>query len=228
MARKIPEWESELWSYVSSGDGMHCPFYYNCLARQKGGWCFDDTRERLARLVDCEQCSDGDCDFVQCVECGKLALMIEGVAQKLIKKCEIHSPPIPTEVVSLADEQYPIEIHKVALKVHHGALWRERDRWVIQVREDDTRATQRFTVFHEVFHILAHCNSSTPVFRKRGAANVGAFNEELANYFAACILMPEDWVKEKWAEVNDLDRIAKIFMVPQSAMCIRLKALGLF
>jgi len=64
------------------------------------------------------------------------------------------------------------------------------------------------------------------VFRKRGTI-VGSFNELLADYFASCILMPREWVKEKWAEVKDLDRMAEIFAVPKSAMCIRLRRLGL-
>ena len=49
----------------------------------------------------------------------------------------------------------------------------------------------------------------------------------LADYFATCILMPKEWVTEKWVEVMDLDRMAEIFDAPKSAMCIRLKRLGL-
>jgi len=36
------------------------------------------------------------------------------------------------------------------------------------LQNDDTSAAQRFTLFHEAFHILAHYRT-TPVFRKRGA-----------------------------------------------------------
>jgi Zn-dependent peptidase ImmA (M78 family) len=64
------------------------------------------------------------------------------------------------------------------------------------------------------------------VFKKRGLER-GSFNELLADYFASCILMPREWVKKKWAETKDLDRMAEIFAVPKSAMCIRLKWLGL-
>ena len=65
-----------------------------------------------------------------------------------------------------------------------------------------------------------------PVFRKRGAIG-GSFNELLADYFAMCTLMPRQWVREKWAEVKDLDRMAEIFDVPKPAMCVRLRQLGL-
>ena len=49
----------------------------------------------------------------------------------------------------------------------------------------------------------------------------------MADYVAACMLMLRGWVKEKWAEVKDLDRMAEIFDVPKSAICIRLRRLGL-
>ncbi len=55
---------------------------------------------------------------------------------------------------------------------------------------------KRYTLFHDVFHILAHC-------RYRGAPVL------------------------KWAEVNDLYQMAKIFDVLEAAVCIRLKRLGL-
>jgi hypothetical protein len=42
-----------------------------------------------------------------------------------------------------------------------------------------------------------------------------------------CILIPRQWIKEKWAEVKDLDRMAEIFDAPKSAVCIRLRQLGL-
>lgn len=55
----------------------------------------------------------------------------------------------------------------------------------------------------------------------------GSFNELLADYFAICILMPRQWVREKWAEVKHLNRMVEIFDVPKPAMYIRLKQLGL-
>jgi len=84
---------------------------------------------------------------------------------------------------------------------------------------------KRFTLFHEAFHILAHCRT-TPVFRKRGSIR-GSFNELLADYFANCLLMPRKWIRETWAEVKDLDRIAEIYDAPKAGVCLRLRHLGL-
>ncbi|MBA7540632.1 hypothetical protein ES705_32931 [subsurface metagenome] len=151
--------------------------------------------------------------------------MVEMLAQRYLKKGGVRRPPVPTGIVSLADKQHPIEVRVVSLKVYHGAIWQLNGSWIIQLRNDDTPATQRVTLFHEAFHILAH-RRTTPVFRKRETIQ-GSFNELLATYFADCILMPGGWVIEKWAEVKDLDRMAEIFEVPKPAMCIRLKRLGL-
>ena len=40
---KIAQWENELWSYLSKGDGVHCPIRHNCQVRRRGGTCFEDS-----------------------------------------------------------------------------------------------------------------------------------------------------------------------------------------
>ncbi len=132
---------------------------------------------------------------------------------------------MPSELISVADEQHTIETRLLPLKVYHGAIWHLREGWVIQLKDDVSSASKRFTLFHEAFHILAHCRT-TPVFRKRGTMQ-GSFNELLADYFATCILMPKEWVKKKWAEVKDVDVMAEMFDAPKSAMWLRLRQLGL-
>lgn len=151
--------------------------------------------------------------------------MVEMLAQKELKKGVIPCPPVPSELVLRVDDAYPVEVRLVPLKVHHGATWCLKDGPVIQIKADDSPTQQRFTLFHELFHVLAH-GKTTPAFRKAEARR-GFFNELLAGYFAMCILMPEEWVKAKWAEVHDLHEMATIFDVPKSAMFLRLKRLGL-
>jgi len=226
---KIPKWEFELWTYVGSGDGRHCPLHDRCQIRQRGGWCPDDNRERFNRLLDVSQFNLHNFDFIKGESeggwRGRIFQLVEMLAQKYLRMGEVRCPPVPTWLVTLFDNRQAVEVRELPLKVYHGAIWHQKDGWVIQVKDSDAPATKRFTILHEAFHILAHCRT-TPVFRKRGTI-VGSFNELLADYFASCILMPREWVKEKWAEVKDLDRMAEIFAVPKSAMCIRLRQLGL-
>ena len=224
MAEKIPRWEAELWSYISNSDGEHCPLYANSQTRRQGGFCADDNSERVRCLLEERRFKLGDYDFIRPAEC-RLFQLVEMLAQAWQLRGRVRCPPVPTGLVSLADEQHPIEVRAVHLKAYHGAVWGLREGWVIQIEKDASSAANRFTIFHEAFHILAHCKA-TPVFRKRGADR-GSFNELLADYFAICILMPREWLREKWAEVHDLNRMAELFDVPKPAMCVNLKRLGL-
>jgi predicted transcriptional regulator len=224
---KVPRWEAELWSYLSRGDGIHCPIYQSCRLRLQSGWCPDDNRERLNQLFDEGEFNLRNYDFIKSEgkkRC-RLSQLVEKLARTHLKAGNVRCPPVSTALVTLFDQQNDVEIRQLPLKAYHGAIWHQPDGWVIQVTDADTAATVRFTVFHEVFHILAHSRAS-PVFRKRGSI-VGSFNELLADYFALCTLMPREWIAEKWAKVRDLDRMAEIFAVPKSAMCIRLRQLGL-
>ena len=202
IGKKIPKWESELWSYVSTSDGEHCPLQGSCQVRQKGGWCPDDNKKRLNRLLDRRQFNLGGYDFVKSEgerPC-RLGQLVEVIAQKYLKMGEIRCLPVPTVLIALVDQQGSTEVRELPLKAYHGAIWHPKGGWIIQLKADDTSAVKRFAVFHEAFHILAHCKTS-PVFRKRGAIQ-GSFNELLADYFAACMLMLREWVREKWAEVT--------------------------
>ncbi len=208
---------------------MHCPLYDSCQVRKGGGWCPDDNRGRLNRLLDGSQFNLHSFDFIKGESeggCrGRIFQLVEMLAQKYLKMGEVRCPPVPTALITRFDQQHAVEVRQLPLKVYHGAIWYHKDGWVIQVKDGDVPATKRFTILHEAFHILAHCRTS-PVFRKRGSI-LGSFNELLADEFAGCILMPREWIKEKWAEVKDVDRMAEIFDVPKSAMCIRLRQLGL-
>ena len=222
-AEKIPRWESELWSCISSGDGMQCPLYSCCQVRQRAGWCPSDCVERIDQLLDtsCSNLSDYGPAVISC----RIFKLVEMLAQKYLKKGRVYYPPVPAELVSLADEQRPIEVRLVPLLACHGAIWHLKDRWIIQLNKNDAAAARRFTLFHEAFHILAHRRASS-MLRKRGF-ETGCFNELLAEQFAVCILMPSKVVKKKWAEVNDVSKITEIFEVPESVAWFRLKSLHL-
>lgn len=229
MERKVPRWESELWSYISKGNGQHCPIYNRCQIRLKSGLCADDNREILEKIFSEdsfraeEYSSLGDMSHNGVSGVGK---RVEMLAQKYLEKGNFHRTPVPVELALLSDEQHVVDVREVPLKNHSGALWRLNDEWIIYINSNDSFARQRFTLFHEAFHILAHIATPNPVFSKKGLER-GSFNELLADFFASYILMPAELVKERWAEVKDLDRMAGLFIVPKSAMWLRLKLLGL-
>ena len=233
---KISEWESELWSYISSGDGEHCPSYADCQIRLKGGQCMDDSMKRFGNIgTHLTSITDGEfnsrihelekIDFRGCTKLGRIFFLVQKLAQKYIEKGNILSPPVPASIVALCDQSRTIEVREVPLKNYHGAIWRLKESWVIHLNDNDTPAVKRFSLFHEAFHILAHSNA-TPVFRKTGVKQ-GSFNELLADHFAGCLLMPQESVREKWAECHDLDKMAEIFQIPKIIAWFGLHLMGL-
>ena len=223
MQGKNPEWESELWTYLSMGDGTHCPIYQSCRTRRKDVICFSeqiDYWETVNRFVD----SDGS-DFTyptdvrfklpNCPLNGKIFKLVRKLVNKYQLEAGIDYLPVPTNIITRAYDNLPIEIRQVSLKAYHGAVWRLNDCWLVQLNSNDAPARQRFTLYHEIFHIMAHCRA-TPVFKKISCGPKGSFNELLADHFAIVMLIPEKWVKKKWTEVKDVNQMATIFDAPKS------------
>jgi hypothetical protein len=170
---KVPNWESELWSYISRGDGEHCPLHNDCQFRLQNSQCLDDNKkffQRVNTLLDNEGLilsgsEPGKLEFIRCGQAGRIFQLVGTLAHKYFKMGKVHSPPVPAVLVALCDSSHPIEVREVPLKAYHGAIWRLRDKWIVHLNENDTLARKKFSLFHEAFHILAHCKA-TPVFRK--------------------------------------------------------------
>jgi Zn-dependent peptidase ImmA (M78 family) len=232
--RKIPKWEAELWSYLSQGDGIHCPLYQSCHLRLDGGWCLSEHEEYYQLMNDF---LDGEApdlttpasvkfEFPACPHSGRIFELVRKFAVKCRTEAGIDGLPVPDDLFIHAEDNLPIEVRRIPLKAHHGAIWQLNDCWVVQLNVNDTPARQRFTLYHEIFHILAH-GRATPVFKKTATSPEGSFNELLADHFAAIILMPEKQVEEKWAEVKDVNRMATMFDVPRPVVWFALKHQGL-
>lgn len=114
---------------------------------------------------------------------------------------------------------------------------------VIGVNRQQAPARQRFTIAHELAHLLLH--ATAPVHVDRTLVNLrdahsseGTSEEEMeANLFAAELLMPASFLQRDVAQLStafDVDdelqvgRLAKRYGVSNQAMTIRLSRLGCF
>jgi hypothetical protein len=167
--------------------------------------------------------------FSICPQTGRIFALVRRLAVRYQIEAGIDHPPVPTNLITRADDNLPIEVRKVPLKAHHGAIWRLSDCWIVQLNSNDTAARQRCTLYHEIFHVLAHCKATeaTPVFRKAPGLQGGYFNELLADHFSAIILMPDKLVRERWNEVKDINQMSAIFEVPKTIVWFALKQLHL-
>jgi Zn-dependent peptidase ImmA (M78 family) len=94
---------------------------------------------------------------------------------------------------------------------------------------------QRFTVAHELGHAKLHANDHYDREFRRGPNSATATDpEEMdANAFAAELLMPADWITERWAPATDLTdndwlvKTAREFGVSTQSLVYRIENLGL-
>jgi hypothetical protein len=155
------------------------------------------------------------CSFSYARCCCHVLDEIEELANEYISQAGVSEPPVPTDIISLFDKQRPIEIRHLPLRRFHGCTWLVDEEWVVHLNSNTEPKEANFTVFHEGFHII--CRNFGLAFRRVEERNKKV-SERLADYFAASILMPRNFVYELWPVINDPTKMANIFSVPQRVM----------
>lgn len=199
---------------VAATRAVGCPFEDRCPCR-KGAWCRQRCQSTARdipdyRMLTLEGCQDGHCAH----PCHVL-LEVEELATHFLEAAQISEPPVPMELVKSLDQHRPIEIRYLPLKAHYGAVWLADDEWVLHLNSNQPFFVNRFVAFHEGYHILCDLSSM-----RAGdtADSCRPFNEIIADYFAASILMPRRWIVEAWSRVPSVRRLATLFQVPAPAV----------
>jgi Zn-dependent peptidase ImmA (M78 family) len=80
---------------------------------------------------------------------------------------------------------------------------------------------------HEFKHVLDHTTKQY-LYRDRPSQTAAQQAERVADYFAACLLMPKMVVKRLWCQGNqNINLLAEILYVSPKALRFRLDQLGL-
>lgn len=103
--------------------------------------------------------------------------------------------------------------------------------WMIVIRSDEPQVRQRFSLAHEIKHIvdddlMTHLDQDLyPATRLYSAEERG---ERIADRFAAALLMPLMLIRRDWANgLQDITVLARRYDVSRVAMDVRLRQLGL-
>lgn len=130
------------------------------------------------------------------------------------------------------DERSILDLPRLEIRRHSpwpssGASQWINGRWVIVLNASEPTVRQRFSLCHELKHIVDHrfvdliYGGIAPEQRQR-------FIENTCDYFAGCLLMPRPAVKRAWAtKTQRLDLLARQFHVSEAAMATRLAQIGL-
>jgi Zn-dependent peptidase ImmA (M78 family) len=138
-------------------------------------------------------------------------------ANHLLRYFQVSSSSVPEEIVS---ELPRIRVVRDSLPVSGSAHWNGR-YWVITINADEPYVRQRFSLMHEFKHVLDHTRRHLPYYEE-SALTHGEQAERIADYFAACVLMPKKVVTRLWCSgQQDIPALAAKLQVSVPALRYR-------
>lgn len=156
---------------------------------------------------------------------------IEKLVDGLLAEHSIIDAPIPVETLV---KDYGISLRKGDLGDVSGLIVRDGSDVTIGVNSAQSSVRRRFTIAHEFGHFLLHEGISSHVdhnyrvnFRSSESAKATDVDEIEANFFAASLLMPKQFLIAKNSiealdDDNGVSQLAREFKVSQHAMSLRL------
>ncbi len=135
------------------------------------------------------------------------------------------SPPPPIDIDRIAQDWGLAVEYVRSPRGLHGRVVIHRA--VIEVAADDHPNRQRFTLAHELGHYVLEHNPMFTEAEPRDFGDPTPLNEREADYFAAVLLMPEEWVRQDWRDIQDAQRMATLYRTSAESMWYRLEELNL-
>lgn len=108
-----------------------------------------------------------------------------------------------------------------------GQVIKNKQISAIYINANDAPSRQRFSIAHEIAHILLHHNPQEETFTDYRNNGTYSQQEFEADNFAAALLMPKDRSLDIWNICKDVDDFANAMRVSKAAASIRLTNLGL-
>ena len=152
-------------------------------------------------------------------------LIAERQAAILLRHAGIETPAVDESVVT--DLPFLAVTHRPGFPTS-GMATQTDTGWVIVLRAEEAKVRQRFSLVHELKHVLDDPFIEWMYPTKNGYSPEDRA-ERICDYFAACVLMPRMWIKRDWAGggIQDIARLARRYRVSQIAMAVRLSELRL-
>ena len=165
----------------------------------------------------------------------------ERKAQELLEEFSITELPVPVESIA---EKLGVTLSFEPFDGKDdvsGMLYRDEKRTVIGINSFHSKTRQRFSIAHEIGHLVLHKGSlyldKAVMFRDEISSLATKTDEIQANSFAAEFLMPRTLLKVEISTLLSkstsitaetmIDSLASAFSVSPQAMEFRLKNLGL-
>ena len=142
---------------------------------------------------------------------------VEALAEHLLDFAGVQRPPAPLALIHSVGD---VRLLYADWRYHQGYMHQRGRVFYIVVNGNDCEGERRFTVFHELFHVIERVQ---PAFYQVAAADW--HSELLADHFALSILLSDRWfATEARACGNDLGELAAECGVTSSAVLKKLAA----
>ena len=162
--------------------------------------------------------------------------MIERVVGKLLKQQGSNGPPVSVDRIAKAQG---CTVKASDLRDVSGILVRSKDGNIIGVNSTHPEARRRFTIAHELGHLMlhegeqVHFDKEFRVSLRSNESSAGTNVEEMeANFFAASLLMPDAMLAAdpraysiELENVESMRELASAYKVSVQAMTLRLARL---
>jgi hypothetical protein len=147
----------------------------------------------------------------------------EAQASRFLRLSGVTDPPVSEDIITGLPN---IQVERVdGLDQAQAAAEWSNGRWLILLNGAMSRGRQRFSLAHELKHILDH-PLVTILYPRHDECTELA--EQACDYFAACLLMPRRWLRLTWAAgERDTRVLARRFGVTPQAVMVRLLQIGL-
>jgi Zn-dependent peptidase ImmA (M78 family) len=160
-------------------------------------------------------------------------------AKELLAEAKVKLPPVPVEQLAIfkgAEVHYEPFSGELSGMVHRQT----NGKAVIGVNALQSPTRQRFTIAHELGHLILHQNAqfhvdeNSPIGFRTPLSSQAVDSDEIeANQFAAELLMPVSLLNAAIAKIpantgteDAVMMLAKVFEVSEQAMMFRLSGLG--
>lgn len=141
-------------------------------------------------------------------------------ADRLLRVSGLTEPPLGEHVIAGIPH---IQIERVAPARALAATQWSHGRWLIIINGAISLGRQRWSLAHELKHILDH--PFVTILYPKDSTELA---EKSCEYFAACLLMPRRWLRRAWSQGNrDTRTLARLFGVTPAAVKVRLLQVGL-
>jgi Zn-dependent peptidase ImmA (M78 family) len=139
------------------------------------------------------------------------------MVEHLLAEYRIREAPVPVERIAKA---YGARVFYKSLEDDvSGFLYRDKNQVVIGVNTHHAPVRQNFTTAHELGHLLLHDQDQLHIDHKfqvrlrDDASSHGTDDDEReANFFAACLLMPRNFIEDDLAAEVCVDLLDDLFL----------------